>query len=151
LQFYATQLAYHVIICTHNHAADSSQGPELEFLTSLWGLGTEDEEVYRTGPPGYIDWRNSFLGSIPGPHTRLKIRAQNSIHICFSVSSTKPDNKRKTWMMKIKYYQGLNAGHDCAHIVGRGPVQKRKVGIGYKYIQRPCYNILHNISVFSLT
>ncbi len=27
---------------------------ELEFLKSLWGLGTEEEEVYRTGPPGYI-------------------------------------------------------------------------------------------------
>ncbi len=35
---------------------------ELEFLKSLWGLGTEEEEVYRTGPPGYIGWRNSFLG-----------------------------------------------------------------------------------------
>jgi hypothetical protein len=29
---------------------------------SLWGLGTEEEEGYRTGPPGYIGWRNSFLG-----------------------------------------------------------------------------------------
>ncbi len=35
--------------------------PELEFLQSLWGLGTEEEEGYRTGPPGYIGWRNSFL------------------------------------------------------------------------------------------
>ena len=35
--------------------------PELEFLKSLWGLGTEEEEGYRTGPPGYIGWRNSFL------------------------------------------------------------------------------------------
>jgi hypothetical protein len=26
--------------------------PELEFLKSLWGLGTEEEEGYRTGPPG---------------------------------------------------------------------------------------------------
>ncbi len=33
-----------------------------EFLKSLWGLGTEEEWVYRTGPPGYICWRNSFLG-----------------------------------------------------------------------------------------
>ncbi len=24
---------------------------ELEFLKSLWGLGTEEEEGYRTGPP----------------------------------------------------------------------------------------------------
>ena len=38
------------------------QTPELEFLKSLWGLGTEEEEGYRTGPPGYIGWRNSFLG-----------------------------------------------------------------------------------------
>ncbi len=35
--------------------------PELEILKSLWGLGTEKEEGYRTGPPGYIGWRNSFL------------------------------------------------------------------------------------------
>jgi hypothetical protein len=32
---------------------------ELEFLKSLWGLGTEEEKGYRTG---YIGWRNSFLG-----------------------------------------------------------------------------------------
>jgi hypothetical protein len=25
---------------------------ELEFLKSLWGLGTEEELGYRTGPPG---------------------------------------------------------------------------------------------------
>ncbi len=25
---------------------------ELKFLKSLWGLGTEEEEGYRTGPPG---------------------------------------------------------------------------------------------------
>jgi hypothetical protein len=37
-------------------------GPELEFLKSLWGLGTEEEEGYRTGSPGYIGWWNSFLG-----------------------------------------------------------------------------------------
>jgi len=42
-----------------NWAAES---PELEFLKSLWGLGTEEEQGYRTGPPGYIGWRNSFLG-----------------------------------------------------------------------------------------
>ncbi len=35
---------------------------ELEFLKSQWGLGTEEEEGYRTGPPGNIGWRNSFLG-----------------------------------------------------------------------------------------
>jgi hypothetical protein len=36
--------------------------PELEFLNNIWGLGTKMEYVYRTGPPGYIGWRNSFLG-----------------------------------------------------------------------------------------
>jgi hypothetical protein len=35
---------------------------ELEFLKSLSVLGTEEEEGYRTGPPGYIGWQNSFLG-----------------------------------------------------------------------------------------
>jgi hypothetical protein len=46
------------------------QEPELEFLKSLWGLGTEEEEGSRTGPPGYIGWRNSFLGIDSGaPYT----------------------------------------------------------------------------------
>ncbi len=44
--------------------------PELEFLKSLWGLGTEEEEGNRNGPPGYIGWRNSFLGIDSGaPYT----------------------------------------------------------------------------------
>ncbi len=43
-------------------AAAAAEEPELEFLNSLWGLGTEEEWDYRTGPPGYIGWRNSFLG-----------------------------------------------------------------------------------------
>jgi hypothetical protein len=43
---------------------------ELKFLKSLWGLGTEEEEGYRTGPPGYIGWRNSYLGIDSGaPYT----------------------------------------------------------------------------------
>jgi hypothetical protein len=45
------------------HSAHREQNnTELEFLKSLWGLGTDEEEGYRTGPPGYIGWRNSFLG-----------------------------------------------------------------------------------------
>jgi hypothetical protein len=36
--------------------------PQLEFIKSLWGLGIEKEEGYRTGPPGYIGWWNSILG-----------------------------------------------------------------------------------------
>jgi hypothetical protein len=43
---------------------------DLEFLKRLWGLGTEEEEGYLTGPPGYIGWRNSFLGIDSGaPYT----------------------------------------------------------------------------------
>ncbi len=43
---------------------------ELEFLKRLCGLGTEEEEGYRTDPPGYIGWRNSFLGIDSGaPYT----------------------------------------------------------------------------------
>jgi hypothetical protein len=35
-----------------------------------WGLGTKEEEGSRTGPPGYIGWRNSFLGIDSGaPYT----------------------------------------------------------------------------------
>ncbi len=34
----------------------------LEFLNNLWGLGTEQEYVCHTGPPGYTAWRNWFLG-----------------------------------------------------------------------------------------
>jgi len=47
-----------------------SRQPELEFLKSLWGLGTEEEEGYCTSPSGYIGWRNSFLGINSGaPYT----------------------------------------------------------------------------------
>ncbi len=48
----------------------SENNTELEFLKRLWGLGTGEEEGYRTGPPGYIGWRNSFLGIDSGaPYT----------------------------------------------------------------------------------
>jgi hypothetical protein len=43
---------------------------EPEFLKSLWEIGTEEEEGYRTGPPGYIGWWNLFLGIDSGaPYT----------------------------------------------------------------------------------
>ncbi len=48
---------------------------ELEFLKSVWGLGTEEEEGYSTGPPGYIGSRNSFLGIDSGAPYTFKIRA----------------------------------------------------------------------------
>ncbi len=41
---------------------DLVRNTELEFLKSQWGLGTEEEYGYRTGPPGFIGWRSSFLG-----------------------------------------------------------------------------------------
>jgi hypothetical protein len=41
------------------------------------GARTEKEKGYRTGPPGYIGWRNHSLESIPGLHKRLKIWAQS--------------------------------------------------------------------------
>ncbi len=50
--------------------AVSAGKTELEFLESLWGLVTEEEEGYRTGLLGYIGWRNSFLGIDSGaPYT----------------------------------------------------------------------------------
>ncbi len=43
---------------------------ELEFFKSQWGLGTAEEEGYRTGQPDYIGWRNAFLGIDSGaPYT----------------------------------------------------------------------------------
>ncbi len=52
--------------------------PELEFLKSLWGLGTEQEQGYCTGPPGYIVWRNSFLGIDSGaPYTFKNTSSQS--------------------------------------------------------------------------
>ncbi len=55
---------------TTRNPKDENSCSELEFLKSLWGLGTKEEEGYRTGPPGYIGWRNSFLGIDSGaPYT----------------------------------------------------------------------------------
>ncbi len=73
-------LGYNTCIATPN--------PELEFLKSLWGLGTEEEWGYRTGPPGYIGWRSSFLlidsmESIPELHKRLKIQALKTLFAFF--------------------------------------------------------------------
>ncbi len=34
----------------------------LEFSNNLWGLGTDQEQGCRTGPPGYIGWRNQLFG-----------------------------------------------------------------------------------------
>ncbi len=45
---------------SRNHGIKAAA--ELEFLKNLWGLGSEKEWGCRTGPPGYIGWRNSFNG-----------------------------------------------------------------------------------------
>ncbi len=66
---------------------------ELEFLKGLWGLGTGEEEGYRTGPPGYIGWRNSFLGIDSGApytfkNTSSELRygiPQNAKHYMYNV------------------------------------------------------------------
>ncbi len=34
----------------------------LKILIDLWELGTEQEQGYRTGPPGYTAWGNWFVG-----------------------------------------------------------------------------------------
>jgi hypothetical protein len=51
----------------HGHEGGARAGI---FKESIGAKGTEDEEGYRTGPPGYIGWRNSFLGIDSGaPYT----------------------------------------------------------------------------------
>ncbi len=43
---------------------------KLKIFKEAMELGTKEEEDYRTGPPGYIGWRNSFLGIDSGaPYT----------------------------------------------------------------------------------
>jgi hypothetical protein len=63
---------------------------QLEFLKSLWGLGTEEEEGYRTGPPGYIGWRNSFLGIDSGAPYTFKNTGEQFIIPCFERTSFYP-------------------------------------------------------------
>ncbi len=60
-----------------------SKRTELEFLKSLWGLGTEEEESYRTGRPGYIGWRNSFFGIDSGaPYTFKNTGSEGILKMC---------------------------------------------------------------------
>ncbi len=61
----------HNTCLTFNLPMKESKRPEQEFL-SLWWLGTEEEEGYRTGPPGYIGWRISFLGIDSGAPNTFK-------------------------------------------------------------------------------
>ncbi len=60
---------------------------ELELLKSLRGLGTEEEEGYRTGPPGYIGWRNSFLAIDSGaPYTFKNSGSEQAFRTIFRIS-----------------------------------------------------------------
>jgi hypothetical protein len=56
--------------------------PEPVFVNIIRSTGIDSQPdrpvrqpICRTGPPGYIGWRNRFLGPIPGLRTRLQIRA----------------------------------------------------------------------------
>ncbi len=68
--------------------------PELDFLKSLWGLETEEEEGYRTGPPGYIGWRNSFLGIDSGAPYTFKNTGSVS-DICYKIGRNKYSDHKK--------------------------------------------------------
>jgi hypothetical protein len=65
LQTYNSMIKCVILSLSYNtlrrKSGNEDETSELEFLKSLWGLGTEKEEGYSTGPPGYIGWRNSFL------------------------------------------------------------------------------------------
>ncbi len=77
------------------------RNPELEFLKSLWGLGTWEEEGYRTGPPGNIGWRNSFLGIDAGvPYTFKNTGSGNFACLCSLAESIPGLLKRfKIWAL----------------------------------------------------
>jgi hypothetical protein len=55
---------------------------DLEFLNNLWGLGTEQEQGYRTGPLGYIGWRNSFFGIYSRSPETFKNTGSESGAVC---------------------------------------------------------------------
>jgi hypothetical protein len=72
----ATASSLYIITTANDERHVRVARTELEFLKSLWGLGTEEEYGYHTGPPGYISWRNLFLGINSEAPKHLKIRAQ---------------------------------------------------------------------------
>jgi hypothetical protein len=71
----------------------------LKFLKSLWGLGTEEEEGYRSGPPGYIGWRNSFLGIDSGAPYTFKNKGSER-RMGFGVNS---DDIKKQGLLHYSY------------------------------------------------
>jgi hypothetical protein len=60
-------------------------GQSWNFLKIFGGYWHRVGTGLSTGPPGYIGWRNRCLGSIPGLHKRLKIRAQISCLCTFMI------------------------------------------------------------------
>jgi hypothetical protein len=130
---------------------------ELEFLKSLWGLGTEEAEGYRTGPPGYIGWRNS-LESIPGPHKRLKIRA-----LCvYNIWLGKNEGDSLTAPLSLPQPRGClhifawvppssissNAGDSFWYKGGRGWLAVSVVAPSMRIAQLADISILYIISVY---
>jgi hypothetical protein len=80
---------------------------ELEFLKSLWGLGTKEEEGYHTGPPGYIGWRNSFLGIDSGaPYTFKNTGSERRMG--FGVNS---DDIKKQGLLHFSSSMAVDNGH----------------------------------------
>ncbi len=68
----------------------SPPGAELEFLKRLWGLGTEEEEGHRTGPLGYMGWRNSFRGIDSGAPYTFKSTSSGSVRLCNAMETKLP-------------------------------------------------------------
>jgi hypothetical protein len=86
----------------------TKQETELEFLKSLWGLGTEEEEVYLTGPPGYIGWRNPFLGFDSGaPYTFKKygLRRGRGDDLYYDGGATTPATLYCTACSAVSFWQ----------------------------------------------
>jgi hypothetical protein len=81
-------------------AEKSSFKTGADFLKSLWGLGTEEEEGYRTGPPGYIGWRNSLLGiDSRAPYT---FKNTGSVYSLFRAHADFHISFDKNWFSRFK-------------------------------------------------
>ncbi len=88
------------------HPNDADPQHWAGILNIRWGLGTEYEQGYRTGPPRYIGWRIDALESIPGLLKSFKIQAQVAyVHMASRklwVYSPVPDDM----MLRETVYEG---------------------------------------------
>jgi hypothetical protein len=84
----------------------------MEFLKSLGGLGTEEEEGYRTGPPGYIGWRYSFFGIDSGtPYTFKNTGSGWPVRQSYSYSVPSPiDCSEIPVLLYIEKFGGWGGG-----------------------------------------